>query len=184
MDHMDPLVYWLSDLLPLANSVGALKSQFLLRLGLPFLGLLPKVPPRKRTRVQKQQDVNNFRREEARRIINVPRTHVDMDGVVYYVLEVDGKYSGEFRFSALRKLYELASAIPDLDEPLPEFPARSAFSLSNSQIEDRRVLLEEFLQFVLAEPKIAGTREFEAFVQEHRKWDAKLPLLASPLMKL
>ena len=183
VDQMDPLVYWLGDLLPLANSIGVLKSQLLLRAGLPFLGLLPKVPPRKRTRIPKKKNASAYRREEAKRVISVPRTHIGVDQVVYYVVEVDGRYSGEFRYSALRILHEFAQKTPDLDEPLPEFPAKSTFSLSNSQIEDRRVLLEDYLQCVLAEPKIVKTKEFTEFVQEHRKWDAQLPLLTSPLMK-
>jgi hypothetical protein len=186
VDHMDPLVYWLSDMLPLANSMGLLKSQLLLRAGLPFLGLLPKVPPRKRVKKNKQVDIGEeYRRSESRKRIGVPRTHQTDNGVVYYVVEVNGRYSGEFRYSALRKLHELATnPTLDLDEPLPEFPGRSVFQLSYGQVEDRRVLLEDYLQCVLAEPKIVKTKEFEEFIQEHRKWDAKRPLLSSPLMKI
>jgi len=182
IDHLDPLVYWLSDMLPLANSIGVLRSKLLMKAGTPFLGLLPKVPPRKRTKVSKQS-VGQYRREEARRIITVPKTHITPESVVYYVVHVDDRYSGEFRYSSLRKLHELAQNTPDLDEPLPEFPARAMFTLSNSDIEDRRVLLEDYLQFVFAEPKIVNTEEFKIFVQENRKWDAKLPLLSSPLLK-
>ena len=179
---MDPLVYWLRDLLPLANSIGVLRSSMLLKASTPFLGFLPSVPPRKRTKIN-NSDISRYRREESKKMITVPKTHKNADDVVFYVVEVDGKYSGEFRYSALRILHEMAQKIPDLDEPLPEFPGRSPFSLSNSQIEDRRVLLEEYLQCVLAEPRIVGMKDFELFIQEHRKWSADKPLLTSPLMK-
>jgi len=33
IDYLDPLIYWLSDLLPLANSVGLLRSRMLLKVG-------------------------------------------------------------------------------------------------------------------------------------------------------
>lgn len=183
---MDPLVYWLSDMLPLANSLGLLKSQLLVRAGLPFLGLLPKVPPRKRVRKSRnsQASMSEFRREEACKVITVPRTHKDLEEVIYYVVEVDGRYAGEFRYSSLRILHEIACRTSDIEQELPEFPSKSLFALNNGGIEDRRVLLEDYLQCVLAEPRIVGTQEFKDFVRDHRKWDSKMPLLTSPLMKL
>jgi len=185
---MDPLVYWLSDMLPMANSVGILRSQLLLKLGMPFLRFLPGVPPEAVTpkmnlALDGPTDPSTFRREESRRLIRLPRSHV-VDGAVFYVVNVDGRYAGEFRYSSLRKLHAVVSKLaPELGlKDVPMFPAKAPMGMSNKQLEERRLALEKFVQYVLAEPVLVETPEFVDFVKQHRRWERDLPILASPLL--
>lgn len=190
IDHIDPLIYWLSDLLPLANSVGILRSNMLLNAGMPFLKFLPPIPESQRTilntadsalKVAAEADVDKFRQSEARRVVSLPKTH-RVGKVVFFVVNVDGRYAGEFRYSALRELNRVVHNLPSFKKPIPVFPGRSAFGLSEDGVEERRIKLEEYLRFVLSEPDICCTKEFVAFVRANRKWDKELPLLTSPLM--
>jgi hypothetical protein len=198
---MDPLVYWLSDLLPLANSVGILKSKFLLRAGMPFLKLLPGVPAsavtvrpsssltdttvssevvvEARARPEATDVADDYRREESKKMIHLSKSHI-VEGIVFYVVNVDGRYAGEFRYSSLLKLHYIARKLTS--KKLPPFPGKAVFGLSEVQLEERRSALENYLQFVLAEPEIVETDQFIQFVKQHRRWERDLPLLASPLM--
>ena len=185
---MDPLVYWLSDLLPLANSVGILRSTFLLKAGMPFLRFLPGVPPDAVTPKMVLNSSTNtdpaaFRKEEARRLIRIPRSHL-VDGVVFYVMNMDGRYMGEFRYSSLRKLHSIALNICNglgIND-IPSFPGKAPMGMSEAQREERRLGLEKFLQFVMAEPAIVETDEFVEFIKQHRRWEHNLPIMASPLL--
>jgi hypothetical protein len=187
VDYMDPLVYWLSDLLPLANSVGVLRSKFLLKVGMPFLRFLPGVPPEAVTPKMSLQaedvDPGTFRREESKRLIRLPRAHVVND-VVFYVMNMDGRYMGEFRYSSLLRLSGITSRIcNDVGiKDVPPFPGKAPMGMSDKQREERRLGLEKFLQFVMAEPAIVETDEFVQFIKQHRRWEHDLPVLASPLL--
>ena len=191
---MDPLVYWLSDLLPLANSVGVLRSKFLLKAGMPFLRFLPGVPPEavtpKMSLALDGGEGNNadpaaFRREESKRLIRIPTCHV-VNGVLFYVLNMDGRYMGEFRYSSLYQLNKIVTRLCKEEgiasEAIPMFPGKAPMGLSDKQREERRAALEKFLQFVMSEPAIVKTDEFVQFIKHHRRWEQSMPLLASPLL--
>jgi len=189
---MDPLVYWLSDLLPIANSMGILKSNFLLKAGMPFLRFLPSVPPSAVTpkpgatsapdpTSSARAVADDFRMQESRKMIKL-KTH-DVNGVTNYIINVDGRYAGEFRYSALRKLYEMIKQMPDFKKQIPPFPGKAMLGLSAAQLEERRKALEKFMQFVLAEPDIVETEEFIRFVKQHRRWERDMPMMTSPLIQ-
>lgn len=188
---MDPLVYWLSDLLPLANSAGILKSKFLLKAGMPFLRFLPSVPasavtPKPGnaapdTASSAKAVAADFRMQESRKMIRLQPHNVE--GVINYIVTVDGRYAGEFRYSALRKLYEMIRKMPDFNKHLPPFPGKAIMGLSDAQLEERRKALETFLQFVLSEPDIVETEEFIRFIKQNRRWERNMPMLASPLIQ-
>jgi hypothetical protein len=174
-------MYWLSDYLPLANSMGFLSSKTLVqagvKAGMPFISLLPKVPPRKRARKKKLEEIEDDHNGQLR--ITLPKSKLTDDGTVYYVLEINKKYSGEFRYSALRKLHdkvqENLSIFAEKDIQIPSFPPKSARKLDFGQIEDRRILLEEYLQVVLAEKTIVKAIDLESFLYEHKQWDETMP---------
>ena len=175
-------MYWLSDLLPLANSMGMLRSNFLLKAGMPFLRFLPSVPPDAVTPKLNLtgESPDEFRRQESRRLIRIPRSHV-VDGAVFYVVNVDGRYAGEFRYSSLRILHSMVTSMHGVKD-VPPFPHKQPLGMSDKQRDERRIALEKFLQFVLAEPAIVETQEFLNFVKQHRRWEQDLPILASPLL--
>jgi hypothetical protein len=182
MDYMDPLVYWLSDYLPTANIFGLLRSPFLLRIGMPFLKILPRVPAGEiaiRPASNDEEAIHNERREKARKIIRISKFH-EIQGIVFYVLKINGRYAGEFRYSALRELHGIIGKHWNQSLPFPSFPGKTIFSADEKQLEERRVALEEYLQFVLAEPSVVKTDEFVKFVKDHRRWDRETRLLASP----
>jgi hypothetical protein len=47
-NHMDPLLYWCGNLMPLANRMGILKSRALLKAAVPLAAWLPAVPSKGR----------------------------------------------------------------------------------------------------------------------------------------
>ena len=214
IDYIDPIVYWLADLLPLANSVGILRSKLLLRAGTPFARFLPSVPkssssssstpaaptgsptgsPSESPTLESDEEL--WRLNETRRMVSLDKAVRNVKGVNYYVLRINGRYSGEFRYSHLRELDETVVQ-PALREKftdgtrhriagrvaIPAFPPRRGVdNASPKDVEARREALEKYLIFVFSEPDIVGTKAFVEFVRARRRWVAELPQLASPLM--
>ena len=178
---------WCGNLIPLANSMGILKSRTLLKAALPFAGLLPSVPAQHSLRVHRaaagEAEVEGrewWRFGLLGRTVELSRIKF-VGGVAYYVLEVDERYAGEFRYRYLRELYiKLQPVLPDI---CPEFPGRTLMAPTTSAaLEQRRVMLEEFLIFVLDDPILVRHEAFIEFVRVRRRWAGDLPLLKSPLL--
>ena len=213
VDNIDPLVYWLSDWLPLADKLGLLRSKLLVQAGTPFARFLPSVPAQsglpplplqpgsysnesvKATSKSKhvpteQNDVALFRMSAATKSVRLPRT-TRFKGVDYYVLELNNRYAGEFRYSHLKELHKLARQLMapyvELDahalDAMPEFPPRKPLNPHTTDfLETRRRMLERYLAWVFSTPEICNERPFLAFVRQRRRWSQPLPLMASPFL--
>jgi hypothetical protein len=213
VNQMDPLVYWLSDLLPLANNLGLLRYKLVVQAGTPFARFLPAVPTTSLQSTQQQQqqqqqqqlsitngnivnngnntiigpsekeDIELFRLTTTSRSIKLPRVN-RFNGVDYYVLTVNDKYAGEFRYSHLREMNTLAEKMMTVDcKCKPPFPGKHAGRPHTAAfLEDRRVELERFVAWVFSEPDICSTRPFVAFIRLRRRWGEELPMLTSPLI--
>lgn len=193
-NDIDPLLYWCGNFLPMADRMGILKNKALLHAFIPtIVKILPRVPSSE----EANNNNNNPRRLERsdtrplagdqdmtwwkhtifdRKVVlsGVKRVN-DVD---YYVIEVDGNYAGEFRFSHAYELnVELQSNFPKLMREAPPFPSR-IFNKSR-----RRPNLEKWLNFVMSEAKIVRSKEFLFFIKERRRWNKEMPLLFSPLIK-
>ena len=152
-NEIDPLLYWCGNLMPLANSMGVLKSRTLMKAALPLSHLLPRVPRHAHAAARRPAgDAENEGREWWRfgllgRSVALARIKF-VGGVAYYVLEVDDQYAGEFRFKFIRELY--LGLAPVLPGDCPEFPSRTLLRpWSAAALEERRAALERFLVYVL-----------------------------------
>jgi len=207
-NEIDPLLYWCGNLMPLANSMGVLKSRTLMKAALPLSHLLPRVPRHAHAAARRPAgDAENEGREWWRfgllgRSVALARIKF-VGGVAYYVLEVDDQYAGEFRFKFIRELY--LGLAPVLPGDCPEFPSRTLLRpWSAAALEERRAALERFLVYVLGasftpgrcrachmssrappradDPQLVRREEFLLFVKVRRRWAGELPLLKSPLL--
>jgi len=190
IDYLDPLIYWLSDLLPLANAVGLLRSRLLMKMGAPFARFLPAVPAGEHGRAagellgpsDEQNTAEWWRQNEAERCVTLPKTRI-VNGKTYYEMQIDGRYAGEFRFSALLALHSTLMGVFADRKRFPDFPPKIYATPSVEDLEKRRLGLQAYLVFVLSDPEVVGRSEFLEFVKERRRWSEPLPLLASPLIR-
>jgi hypothetical protein len=183
IDHLDPLLYWFGDILPYASKMGILKSSTLLRATAPVMvRYLPAVPPPRTPARPAAGSRNMLTSPTYDRIVTVPRTRI-VHGATYYVIEVDGRYAGEFRYRYVRELHLQIQDLLLTDSEAPEFPSRW-FVPYNAylSIEDRRKKLERYLVYVMSDSKIVKTKAFEHFIKVRRRWGEELPLLKSPLL--
>lgn len=155
VDHMDPLVYWLSAYMPLANRLGLLNKPTLLHLSLPALGLLPNVPERHRTFVTPKEHILDPVQGFALPLVRLCKH----SRVHYYVLAHDGKYLGEVRYSTLLKLHE-GVVQPRLASTTP-FPPKGR----RPDVEVRRQELETYLVRVLNDRSITSSQDFKLLLQ-------------------
>ena len=95
----------------------------------------------------------------------------------FYVILVDGKYAGEFRFSHARELWAaLQSQGLAPEGEFPPFPSR----FFNKR--ERRAGLERWLVATMADPAVVRSPEFRFFAKERRRWDEAVPVMMSPLI--
>ena len=122
-----------------------------------------------------------WRLHEAERSIALNRTR-EVNGKTYYEMQIDGRYAGEFRYSALHALYRILSSVFP-NKNFPAFPPKFLSTPSTGALEERRKGLERYMVFILSDPEIVSRDEFLQFVRERRRWSEALPLLASPLIR-
>jgi len=194
IDHLDPLLYWFGGVLPYASRMGVLRSSALLSAAGPIAKLLPPVPRRKsRPRPRPGAGVAELARGETGNewwrfasldhVVAVPRAKF-VNGVAFFVLEVDGRYAGEFRYRHARELHDAVQHVLPADAA--PFPPRLApwedHSAGSPALERRRAALERFMVRAMADPRVVREPAFEFFVKVRRKWAEELPALLSPLI--
>lgn len=186
MANLDPMLYWCGRFLPMANSMGILRSRTILRAFMPMGKFLPPVPVVYTKRA-------NAGQAEGERVGSEWWRHSLMDRqvslgdsklvgtVVYYSLLVDNRYAGEFRFKHLRELHLSIAHL--LADNAPSFPPR-LMTASPQQLATRRAQLQRYLEHILYVPEICSTNEFVLFIRIHRRWanDIPPPVLFSPLL--
>lgn len=162
VDHMDPLVYWLSAYMPVANRFGLLNKPMLLNCSVPALGLLPSVPERYRTFVPPKEPCDaslvGFSFPVVRRCRH--------SNVHYYVLALDGKYVGELRFSVLFALHQQV-VLGKLKDHAPQFPEKESWLLwgGKCNVEQRRMALEKYFRLVMHNSTVVQSHEFKLFCE-------------------
>jgi len=173
--NLDPLLYWCGRFLPLADYMGILKSRALLRTFIPMARYLPPVPTKPPRRlsascVEEEEEGNEWWRHPAvsERSITVPSIKY-IGNIVYYIIQVDTKYAGEFRYRHLRELHEGIHEF--LREGSPEFPQKFfVFQPTNQDIEKRMIAIERYLVHIMSDPNICSSLPFAHFIRIHRRW--------------
>ena len=182
--NLDPMLYWCGRFLPLADSMGILRSRVLLRAFMPMAKFLPPVPVKRVKRLTaeavecEREGSEWWRHSLLDHNLTIPETKF-IGSTVYYVMKVDGKYAGEFRYRHLRELHF------NIKEKLPKnvnFPPRYFRRLNRLELEVRRAEVEKYLVFVMSDPEICVTYHFVHFIKIHRRWSEEQPLLKSPLL--
>ena len=190
ISNLDPMLYWCGRFLPLADSMGILRSRALLRAFMPMAKFLPPVPattvPEKRLTAGiaegEREGLEWWRHSSPHRRISLPYTK-QVDKTVYYILYADGRYAGEFRYRHIRDLHLNVRDLLLVIKNAPEFPPRFPFRKpSPEEQEHRRVALETYLIFVMSDPDICASDHFVHFIRNHRRWAGELPSITSPLL--
>jgi hypothetical protein len=191
--NLDPMLYWCGRFLPLADSMGILRSRVLLRAFMPMAKFLPPVPVKREPKKKRltaavaegeKEGHEWWRLSLLDRTITIPYTRKVYD-IIYYVMEVDKKYAGEFRFKHIYALHQTLAKDELLKNSTINFPPRFLFTTPTSaDIEQRRQMLEKYLVFIMSDPEICASAHFIHFIRNHRKWKGELPLLKSPLLDM
>lgn len=184
--NMDPMLYWCGRFLPLADSMGILRSKTLLRAFMPMARFLPPVPIKRTKRLtagvaeNEKEGQEWWRHSLMDRVVTIGYVK-KVGSVIYYVMQVDAKYAGEFRF---KHIHELHTSIRHMLGPdSPGFPARSPFrDLTSQEIESRKYMLQKYLAYIMSDPEVCVTPQFVHFIKNHRRWSQELPVLKSPLL--
>jgi len=186
MMNLDPMLYWCGRFLPLADSMGILQSRTLLRAFMPMAKYLPPVPVKRQKRltagvVEGEAEGHEWWRHSLLdRKVTLPYTK-RVGPIVYYIMQVDGKYAGEFRYRHLRELHD--SVRDMLEKDAPSFPPKFLFKPTPGDLNTRRMGLERYLVYVMSDPEICASSHFVHFIRNHRRWSEDLPALKSPLLE-
>lgn len=94
----------------------------------------------------------------------------DEDGSTYstYEVHLNGVLHCAVRYSQLHKLNELLSKQFDVSQLFP-FPPKKLFSLSNAEKEERREMLELFIQSISQSPEMSRCEVFMSFLIQAQK---------------
>ena len=98
---------------------------------------------------------------------SIPETVAQPDdkGVAYtgYRLHINGVYHCLVRYRQLHNLH--LQLRREFSAPsLAAFPPKKLFNLTDGQVEERRLLLEKYLQLVSQDPRISNSQTFNAFL--------------------
>jgi len=98
---------------------------------------------------------------------SIPETVAQPDekGGAYtgYRLHINGVYHCLVRYRQLHTLHlQLRREFPG--PTLPVFPPKKLFTLTDGQVEERRLLLEKYLQLVSQDPRISNSQTFNTFL--------------------
>ena len=186
--NLDPLLYWCGRFLPLADSMGILGSRVLIRAFMPLGKFLPPVPVKRTKRLTagvaegEAEGQEWWRHSLMDRSVTLP--YVKCIGETnYFVMHVDKKYAGEFRYKHVRELHMGIKHLLGKDSPV--FPPRIPFrTITSDELDARRLALESYVGYVMSDPDLCGTPQFVHFIRNHRRWAADLPTLKSPLLQI
>jgi sorting nexin-17 len=98
---------------------------------------------------------------------SIPETVAQPDdkGGAYtgYRLHINGVYHCLVRYRQLHTLHlQLRRELPA--PSLPAFPPKKLFHLTEGQVEERRLLLERYLQLVSQDPRVSNSQTFNTFL--------------------
>ena len=186
IQNLDPMLYWCGRFLPLADSMGILRSRTLLRAFMPMAKFLPPVPAKRPERLTagvaegEREGYEWWRHSLLDRTVTI--AYVKRLGeTIYFVMHVDRKYAGEFRYRHIRELHIGIRHM--LGKDAPPFPSRILLQkISTIQLEERRQALEKYLVYIMSDPDICVRPEFVHFIRNHRRWAQEMPMLKSPLL--
>lgn len=98
---------------------------------------------------------------------SIPETVAQPDdkGGAYtcYRLHINGVYHCLVRYRQLHTLH-LALRREFAAPSLPAFPPKKLFQLTEGQVEERRLMLEKYLQVVSQDPRISNSQTFNTFL--------------------
>lgn len=80
-----------------------------------------------------------------------------------YCLHINGVYHCMVRYRQLHSLHDQLRR-EFVASTLPAFPPKKLFNLNESQVEERRLLLEKYLQLISQDPRISNSQTFNAFL--------------------
>ena len=83
-----------------------------------------------------------------------------------YCLHINGVYHCMVRY---RQLHNLHEQLRREFNPLPAFPPKKLFNLNEKEVEDRRLMLEKYMQLISQDHRISNSQTFNTFLLTAQK---------------